>query len=125
MIVVDANVLIAHLDRDDALHASATERLSDLAEQPFGASSITLAEVLVAPVRAGTVRAAHAALKALAVAELPLPTNAAERLAALRVETALKLPDCCVLLAAEAAGGAVLTFDERLAREAAQRRLAA
>lgn len=125
MIVLDANVLIAHLDRDDALHGSATERLSDLAEQPFGASSITLAEVLVAPTRAGNVGAAQAALRELAVSELPLPANVAERLAALRVETTLKLPDCCVLLAAEAAGGAVLTFDERLAREAAQRNLAA
>ncbi len=125
MIVLDANVLIAHLDRSDALHPSAMRRLSDLAVQPFGASSITLAEVLVAPIRAGDVGAAQAALRELAVSELPLPANVAERLAALRVETALKLPDCCVLLAAEAAGGAVLTFDERLAREAAQRGLSA
>lgn len=125
MIVLDANVLIAHLDRDDALHASAMERLSDLAEQPFGASSITLAEVLVAPTRVGNVSAAQAVLRALAVAELPLPADAAERLASLRVETKLKLPDCCVLLAAEATEGSVLTFDERLAREAAQRGLAA
>lgn len=125
MIVLDANVLIAHLDRDDALHASARERLSDLAEQPFGASSVTLAEVLVAPTQAGTVRAAQAVLRALAVSELPFPADAAERLASLRVETKLKLPDCCVLLAAEATEGLVLTFDERLAREAAQRGLAA
>jgi len=125
MIVLDANVLIAHLDRDDALHASAMERLSDLAEQPFGASSITLAEVLVAPTRAGNVSAVQAVLRALAVSELPLPSDAAERLASLRVETRLKLPDCCVLLAAEATEGSVLTFDERLAREAADRGLAA
>lgn len=74
-------------------------------------------------VRAGALPAAQAALRTLGVTELPLPPNASERLAALRVETALKLPDCCVLLAAEAAGGTVLTFDDRLAREAALRQL--
>jgi predicted nucleic acid-binding protein len=123
VIVLDANVLIAHLDQGNAHHASATERLLGLADQPFGASSITLAEVFVAPTRAGALPAAQAALRTLGVTELPLPPNASERLATLRVETTLKLPDCCVLLAAEAVGGTVLTFDDRLAREAALRRL--
>lgn len=123
MIVLDANVLIAHLDQHDAHHAAATERLLDLADQPFGASSITLAEVLVGPARTKSLPAAQAALRALEVSELSLPPNASERLAILRVETGLKLPDCCVLLAAEAAAGAVLTFDHRLAREAARRGL--
>lgn len=121
MIVLDACVLIAHLDERDAHHARAKERLLDLAERPFGASSITLAEILVGPARGGALPAARAALRTLAVAELPLPPDAAERLATLRAESGLKLPDCCVLLAAEAAGGAVLTFDERLAREASSR----
>lgn len=118
MIVLDASVLIAHLDQNDLHHALATERLLEVADRPLGASSITLAEVLVAPTRTGRLTAARAALSALGVHELPLPPNASERLAALRVETALKLPDCCVILTAEAAGGAVLTFDDRLAREA-------
>jgi predicted nucleic acid-binding protein len=118
VIVLDASFLIAHLDQNDLHHALATERLLEVADRPLGASSITLAEVLVAPTRAGRLTAARAALSALGVHELPLPPNASERLAALRVETALKLPDCCVILTAEAAGGAVLTFDDRLAREA-------
>jgi predicted nucleic acid-binding protein len=125
MIVLDASVLIAHLEQQDALHEAATERLLDLAGETFGASSITLAEVLVAPTRAGRLATARTALRTLGVAELALPANAAERLALLRSETALKLPDCCVLLAAEAANGAVLTFDNRLAREVAQRGLSA
>jgi predicted nucleic acid-binding protein len=127
MIVLDASVLLAQLDRDDAHHAAARQRLRTVAEQRLGigASTITLAEVLVSPTRAGTLGSASAALRALEIEELPLPRGAAEQLAALRADTGLKLPDCCVLLAAEAAGGAVLTFDERLAREAAQRNLAA
>lgn len=123
MIVLDASVLIAHLDAHDVHHDAARQRLFAVAERPFGASAITLAEVLVAPTRLGRLRTAQAALTAMAVAELPLPPNAAERLAALRSETSLKLPDCCVLLAAEAADGGVVTFDERLARAAAERGL--
>jgi predicted nucleic acid-binding protein len=117
VIVLDASVLIAHLDADDAHHERARERLLDAAGHQFAASAITLAEVLVGPIRAGRLREARAALQALGIAELPLPANAAERLALLRAETQLKLPDCCVLLAAEDAECRVLTFDERLGRE--------
>ena len=126
MIVLDASVLIAQLDQDDAHHAAARQRLRTVVEQRlgFGVSTITLAEVLVGPTSSGTLRSASAALRALEIEELPLPTDAAERLAALRADTGLKLPDCCVLLAAEAADGGVLTFDERLARAAAERGLA-
>lgn len=118
MIILDASVLIGHLDENDVHHERATRQLLDVADAEFGASAITLAEVLVGPTRAGRLTEAQAALRALGVAELPLPPGAAARLAALRAEAALKLPDCCVLLAAEAVGGTVLTFDERLAREA-------
>jgi predicted nucleic acid-binding protein len=124
MIVLDANVLIAHMRQQDALHAAATRRLVTLAERRFGASVITLAEVLVGPMRTGRLGTARAVLRAFEVAELPLPPNATERLAALRAETGLKLPGCCVLLAAEETNGGVLTFDERLARAAAERSLA-
>jgi predicted nucleic acid-binding protein len=73
----------------------------------------------VAPARTGRLADAQAALQALRVTELTLPgDDAAERLAALRVATELKLPDCCVLLAAEDGPGTVLTFDGRLARAA-------
>ena len=123
MIVLDASVLIAHLDPRDALHEAADERLLDASDQPFGASTITLAEALVAPLRAGALATTRAALRSLGVEELLLPAGAAERLAALRADTGLKLPDCCVLLAAEEANGGVLTCDERLARAAADRGL--
>jgi predicted nucleic acid-binding protein len=118
VIVLDASVLIAHLDARDVHHDAATAQLLDAANQQFGASSITLAEVLVAPARAGRLADAQAALRALGVTELMLPGDAAERLATLRAETELKLPDCCVLLAAEDTGATVLTFDDRLAGEA-------
>ena len=124
MIVVDASVLIAHLDESDALHDRAVDALLAAAEQPLGCSPITLAEVLVGPARAGRLREARTAVTDLGVVGIPLGDGAAARLATLRAETALKMPDCCVLLAAEdAEAEAVLTFDDRLARAADQRRL--
>jgi predicted nucleic acid-binding protein len=125
VIVVDASVLVAHLDENDALHDRAVDVLLASAEQPLACSPITLAEVLVGPARAGRLRDARNAITNLGVAEIPLGEGAAARLAELRAETALKLPDCCVLLAADdAQAQAVLTFDDRLAR-AAERRLRA
>ncbi len=119
MILVDASVLIAHLDEDDAQHERAVECLLEWAEQPLACSPITLAEVLVGPARQGRLDRARDALARLGIDEVPLPVDAPARLASLRAETQLKLPDCCVLLAAQhGTARAVLTFDERLARSA-------
>lgn len=121
MIVIDASVLIAHLDATDAHHDRAAERLLSVAEQPLGASPITLAEVLVGPARTGRLEPARQAITDLGVDEIPLSGDAPAKLALLRAETNLKLPDCCVLLAAQdARADGVLTFDDRLTREAAR-----
>ena len=120
MRVVDANVLIAHLDEQDALHQRAGELLEAAAAEEFAASVITLAEVLVAPARSGKLIAAREALHRLGVSALPLDHGSAERLAELRSTTGLKLPDCCVLHAAEGIDGDVLTLDARLARAAGE-----
>jgi predicted nucleic acid-binding protein len=117
VIVVDASVLIAHLDDRDALHDRAVECLLDVAEHPLGCSPLTLAEVLVGPARHRRLEAARAAIAGLEITALPLGDDAPARLAQLRANTGLRLPDCCVLLAAEDADArAVLTFDDGLAR---------
>jgi predicted nucleic acid-binding protein len=117
VIVLDASVLIAHLDERDALHARAEDALLAAADQPLRCSPITLAEVLVGPARQRQLDAARAALHELELEQIPLGDDAPIRLAGLRAETGLKLPDCCVLLAAQDAGAAtVLTFDDALAR---------
>jgi len=121
VIVVDASVLIAHLDERDAQHARAVETLLESAEQPLACSPITLAEVLVGPARHARLDAARKAVAELGVSEITLPKDSAGRLASLRSETTLKLPDCCVLLAAQdARAERVLTFDDRLARAATE-----
>lgn len=46
---------------------------------------------------------------------MTLPQDAPSRLARLRAATTLKMPDCCVLLAADQLADAIATFDDRLA----------
>jgi predicted nucleic acid-binding protein len=117
VIVVDASALIAHLDDRDALHKQAVERLLSSAGETLGASTLTLAEVFVGPARRGRLDDARAAVAALEILEIPLRSGAAGELAKLRAESGLKLPDCCVLLAArDSSASGVLTFDERLAK---------
>jgi predicted nucleic acid-binding protein len=120
VIVLDASALIAFLGPSDALHERAVWAVLDLGPHELGVSPITHAEVLVGPIRAGTLERTRAALAALAVSELALSTDAAPRLAGLRADTGLKLPDCCVLLAALQSRSAILTFDQRLAAVARQ-----
>lgn len=118
MIVLDASVLIGFMFDQDAHHDAAVALLRDAARHPFGVSQITLAESLVSPTRLGRLRAAEQMLRDVGITEVPFPTDAAPRLAQLRVECGLRLPDCCVLLAAESTRGSVATFDARLARAA-------
>lgn len=124
VIIFDASVLIAYLDGDDAHHTLAEELLAREIDDDFAADSLTLAEVLVVPARDGRLSQAQAALQELDVRELPFPADSAERLARLRAATGLKMPDCCVLLAAEAASARVASFDGRLTRVAASRKMA-
>ena len=125
MIVVDASVLIAQLDERDAHHERAHDRLLELAAQSLGASPITTAEVLVGPARQGRLEEARAALMTLGVTEIAFGAEASTRLAVLRAETQLKLPDCCVLLAAQESGAqGLFTFDEQLAATASRLGLA-
>lgn len=120
MIVLDASVLIAHLDRADVHHARATTLLLDLADEPLGTSPMTLAEVLVDPTRAGRIDEVHAALDPL-LTVVPWTADAPRRLARLRVDTGVGMPDCCVLLAAEQEDAGIATFDARLAKVARAR----
>jgi predicted nucleic acid-binding protein len=118
--VVDASALIAHLDERDALHDRAEDALLDAADEPLGCSPITLAEILVGPARHGRVEQARAALDEISLEVVALAADAPVRLATLHAETGLRLPDCCVLLAAQDSSAArVITFDDVLAREAA------
>jgi len=114
VIVLDASVLIAHLDGSDRHHAEARILFEARSEEPLGASAITLAETLVSPARSGRLVEAETALHRLDVNELALGENTPSRLAQLRAEIGLKMPDCCVLLAAQEHAGIVASFDSDL-----------
>ena len=118
MIALDASVLIAHLQPNDAHHAAATRLLSRAVGEGYVVHSMTLAEVLVGAVLAGRGEEMLGDLVAIGVCVLDRDDGESLRLANLRATTGLKLPDCCVLLAAEIVGGAVATFDDRLAEAA-------
>ena len=114
MIVVDASVVIAFLNPDDAHHEAAVELLESSAP-PLMLHPITAAEVLIAPMRLGLADRLWADLVAIGVAVDDRPIDPMQ-LARLRVETGCKLPDCCVIATALALETSVATFDERLRR---------
>jgi predicted nucleic acid-binding protein len=118
VILLDASVLIAHLDGGDRHHADAQSLLEANSQEALGASPITLAETLVSPARAGRLADAETAMQRLGVEALALGDNAPGRLAQLRTDTGLKMPDCCVLLAAQDHAARVASFDTSLLKAA-------
>ncbi len=118
--VLDASVLLAHLDDTDP-HSEAARRI--LAEADgLAASTLTLAEALVGAVGAGRLDEQRAVIAELEISEIGIGPGAAAELALLRAETGLRMPDCCVLHAAAVSGAdAVATRGQRLARAAATR----
>lgn len=113
MIVLDASILIAYLERNDVHHDAAEALLAEEVDD-LGINVLTLAEVLVAPTQNGRVGEVLSMLADLEVAELPMPSQATTHLARLRTTTRLRMPDCCVLLAAQEANARVASFDLRL-----------
>lgn len=115
MIVLDASVVIALYDPRDSHHDRAEILIRDHAAGGFRMHELTLAEVLVGPVRTGQGSQRFGDLISLGVVtHKPVggePLNVAE----LRASTGLKLPDCCVLVVARSAGLPLATFDDRLA----------
>ncbi|MGC1208057.1 MAG: PIN domain-containing protein [Ornithinimicrobium sp.] len=123
MIVLDASVLIGFLDITDAHHDTAQSIFVDHLDDTFAIDSLTLAEVLVGPRHTGSLDRALGIFEALAIEELTFSEQTALRLSELRASTGLRMPDCCVLLSAEATGATIATFDVRLARAAKARSL--
>lgn len=124
MITLDASALIAHLQPGDIHHEVATRYLISNAHERMLIHSLNLAEVLVGAARVGRGHELADDLKAMGVEVAPAQADEALQLARLRVDTGLKLPDCCALVTALSTQSTVMTFDERLARVARARHLA-
>jgi predicted nucleic acid-binding protein len=123
MITLDASVVIAHLRPGDPHHHAATAYLREHANGPLLIHSLNLAEVLIGGVRAGRGQELLDDLNAIGLRVADRHDGGALRLAALRVESGLKLPDCCALDTALTSESSLATFDERLAAAARTRHL--
>ncbi len=123
MIVLDASVLIAYLDSAAEHHDLAEELLAREIDDDLVINSLTLAEVLVVPARDDRMDEVNLTLEQLEVRELPFPVGAGTKLAQLRADTGLKMPDCCVLLAAEQVEARLASFDYRTRRAARARNI--
>ncbi len=93
------------------------------ADQPLLIHPLNLAEVLVGGVRARRGQEPLDDLHAIGLRVAVPHDGESLRLAALRVETGLKLPDCCALDTALASDSTLATFNERLARAAHARHI--
>lgn len=119
-LVLDASVVIAFLDPDDALHDAAVEALTEHQHDELLIPTSAYAEILVAPHRRGVeaVAEVEAFLSDFSFRFEALTPAIARAAAKLRSESrSLRLPDALVLATAEELGvDVVLTGDESWAR---------
>jgi predicted nucleic acid-binding protein len=121
LLVLDASVVIALLDENDALHERATAVLERARSDELVLPASAFAEILVAPFResADAVARFETTLAEVPVRVQPLTATIARRAASLRAtHPRLRLADALVLATAAEAGAAVLTADRTLARHA-------
>ncbi len=118
-LILDANVLIALLDRADNHHAKAVDDVeaADQADQQLVVPASAYSEALVAFARAGRIADARAAIAAMGIAVVAMSAGTAERAAELHAQhPKLRLGDAVVLATARSLSGDLLTYDRSLAR---------
>lgn len=111
--VLDASALIALLDADDTHHVAALDVLEKLAGEALLMHPLTVAECFVGPVSVGREQQLVEALDRLRIV-VDLGDDASPlRLARVRAETGLRMPDCCPIEVADRRGSVLITFDAR------------
>ena len=127
LVVLDASVVIAFLDPDDAVHGAAVAAFTEHQHDELVIPNSAFAEILVAPHRRGAeaVFEVDAFVSDFAVRLEALTPPIAQAAAKLRSETrSLRLPDALVLATADQLeAAAVLTGDESWARISGRVRL--
>ena len=120
--VVDASVLIALMNPDDVHHADAVVLVRRGAiAGGLVAHPVTVAESAVGAAKRGRLEQVRRAFDGLGLVTARSDPGEPWRLAALRADARLPLPDCCVLDLAMESGLALATFDARLAGAARRR----
>jgi predicted nucleic acid-binding protein len=126
IVVLDASVVIAFLDRGDAHHLAAVEAVGRTRGEELVVPSSAFAEILVDPSRRGPDAVAFVKrfLMELGVRIEPLTAAIAERAAKIRAgHRSLRLPDALVLATADALGATALTCDRSWPRVSRRARL--
>lgn len=114
VVVLDASVVIAFLDPDDALHEAAVQALTRHQHHELVMPASVYAEILVAPYRRGpeAVSEVESFLADFAIRMDALTPTTARAAAKLRSGSRLRLPDALVLATAtEIDADTVLTGD--------------
>ena len=118
VVVLDASALIALVSSNDTHHHWAMEMFRDTASFDLQMSSLTQAEVMVHPARAGQLEKFQKMVNSLGLQITPIEPEDSASLANLRAKTSLKMPDVAVLRQAMKVNGTVATTDQKLAQAA-------
>ncbi len=118
LVVLDASALIALVSSKDPHHNWALDMFRDTASFELQMSALTQAEVLVHPARAGKLEKFLTLVRQLGLEITPIEEVDASRLASIRSNTNLKMPDAVVLHQALKVNGSIATTDNKLARVA-------
>lgn len=123
MNVLDANVVIGFLDRENALHERAVRLLKAHEGESFSMHPVTVAEVLAGPAQLDRANAASvwASILQMGIVDA-VPDATPLDVAVMRASTGLPIPDCLVILSSgdPAYKNPIITFDERLAAKASE-----
>lgn len=118
LVVLDASALIALVSSKDPHHNWALEMFRDTASFELQMSALTQAEVLVHPARAGKLEKFLLLIRGLGLEITPIEEADASKLASIRSNTNLKMPDAVVLHQALKVKGSIATTDNKLAQVA-------
>ena len=124
VVVFDSDVLIAFLSASDANHDEAVARVRKSLAPPTRRliSAVTYSEILIGPLRAGAHERVQEMLVKLGIETVTVDMALAERAAAVRAKTNLKLPDAYAIataIHAERRGWddvEIATFDRKVLR---------
>ena len=114
MIILDATFLIAFLDEHDPHHRDSKDLIEANFVEGFAVSSVTLAEVLVHPAKAGKEDRALSSIRRLGVKTIGVEPDGGMSIAHLRANHAIRMPDALVLHCALSTGSRIATFDRGL-----------
>ena len=115
LVVLDAGALIALFNGADSHHSWARDVFIRTTHRKLVMSSLTYAEVLVHPMRAGRADVFESSIAGLKLEIRPVNPEDGRRIASLRARTALKMPDAVVLQLAASTGATLATTDRALA----------